>query len=190
MTRLIAGLAGTNTLKFAAVISGLGELIARGYSEADLIVKGVPVQPDYDYLDVPPQPIGLKQTRQGALCRALAVLEAEPVVEYGIGIENGILLFDEETPDEGGVDFAVVCIIRRGLVKPTFATSGGIPIEGKYVRLTLGTDQQKTCGEFIAEKTGFNHANWHVDYSGRAIGREELIAHAVLLGFAAHFAGH
>jgi len=186
MTRLIAGVAGANILKFAAVVSGLGELIARGYNKADLIVKSVSVP---DCPEVPPQPIGLKQTRRGALFRAIAVLDADELVEYGVGIENGILLFDEETPDEGGVDVPVVCIVRRGLVKPTFAAGEGMPVEGKYVRLTLGTDQQKTCGKFIAEETGFNHANWHVDYSGWATGREEFIAHAVMLGFAVHFAG-
>ncbi len=187
MTRLIAGVAGTSTLKFNGVANGLEELIARGCNKADLIVKSVTVP---DCPDVPSQPIGLKQTRRGALCRAIAVLGADELVEYGVGIENGILLFDEETPDEGGVDVPVVCIVRRGLDQPTFATGEGMPVEGKYVRLSLGTDQQKTCGKFIAEETGFNHTNWHVDYTGRATGREELIAHAVMLGFAAHFAGH
>lgn len=188
MTRPIAGVAGTNALKLTATRRGLDELRKRVLDgRADLDVKGVPVP---DCPDVPPQPIGLKQTRQGALYRALAVLEADPTVEYGIGIENGILLFDEKDPVEGGVDPAVVCIVRRGSAQETFATGEGVPVEGKYILLSLGTGQQKTCGKFIAEETGYNHANWHKDYSGGATDREELIAHPVMLAFAAHFAGH
>lgn len=185
--RPVAGLAGTNALKLAATRRGLAELERRGFPRSDMEVKVVVVP---DCPDVPPQPIGLKQTRQGALYRAVAVLAADPTVEYGIGIENGILLFDEQDPGEGGVDTAVVCIVPRGTAQKTFATGEGIPVEGRYILMSLGTGQQKTCGKFILEETGFNHANWHVDYSGGATGREELTAHPVLLAFAAHFAGH
>ncbi|MEM3506886.1 MAG: inosine/xanthosine triphosphatase [Candidatus Bathyarchaeia archaeon] len=51
-----------------------------------LRVKGVKVE-----LNLPKQPIGLKQTIEGAIKRAKFALDFEKNVDYGIGIEAGLI---------------------------------------------------------------------------------------------------
>lgn len=198
MTRLIAGVADKNATKLAAVSAGLTELRIRGVQQADIHFKSVKSAGPAD--NVPPQPIGMKQTRWGALTRASAVLENDQDVTFGVGIENGILLFNDDCPMLGGLDVPIVCVVRRivdgsshGNVLPmyrsTFASGIGVPVEGKYVVLSLGARQQKTAGEFIAEDTGFEHDNWHLGYTDRALSRCDQIAPGVMAAFAVHFAG-
>jgi len=185
LPREIAAVAGTNKLKVASTIAGLALLVQRGQNFADIDIVSDEIA-DCDY--VPPQPFGLKQTRAGALYRAEAILAKVPAATYGVGIENGIILFDDHEPEEGGLDIPVVAVVRRG-VRATYASGSGFQVEGRYVMGSKRTNQKTTCGKLIAAETGFNHANWHLDYAGKVTDRGETLVQAVFTAFALHFAG-
>jgi non-canonical (house-cleaning) NTP pyrophosphatase len=185
MNKIVA-VAGTNAMKVAGTRKGLEALLFAGILDAALGVRGV-VVPDCPF--VPPQPFGFRQTRRGALYRAQQSLLADPEATFGYGLENGILLLDEEHPHLGGVDVPVGCIVSRdGCV--TYGTGPGVHVEGEYIVASLATAQQTTCGKLIAPKTGFDHANWHKDYMGGAGNREETLITTTYVTFAVHFARH
>lgn len=185
MTKRIAAVAGTNDLKIGASREALVGLTEEGYDQADYTVRGTVVG---DCPDVPPQPFGLEQTKKGAKYRALAALDADPEAECGIGIENGIISLGDAA--EGGLDVPVVALVFRSSPgKVTYASGPGIPVEARHIQASLATGQQKTCGKFIAEETGFNHADWHKDYTGGIGDRRMLVLIAVALAFSLRFTG-
>jgi len=184
--RLIVAVAGTNAMKLAGTQKGLESLFLAGVSRANLVVRGTKV-PDCPF--VPPQPFGFKQTRQGALYRAEQSLIADPEAALGYGLENGIMFLDEEESGLGGVDIPVGCIVSRD-GRITYGSGPGFPVEGRYVLASLASKQQIICGKLIAAETGFDHANWHRDYAGKATDREEALCATTYVAFACHFTGH
>jgi non-canonical (house-cleaning) NTP pyrophosphatase len=185
----VVAVGGTNELKVNSTGTGLARLLAEDPRNASVTVKS-DVIPDCDH--VPPQPFGLKQGRAGALYRAQAILDKVTGSTFGVGIENCVILFDDADPAQGGLDTPIVCVVRRGaqVRKATFASGPGFPVEGRYVEASLAAGQKTTCGKLIAAETGFDHANWHFDYAGRATDRGETLAQAVFTAFAVYLAGH
>lgn len=189
MPAWVVAVGGTNEMKVSSTATGLTRLLAADPRSANVSVKS-DVIPDCDY--VPPQPFGLKQGRAGALYRAESILAKVTGSTFGVGIENCIILFDESSPEDGGLDVPIVSVVRRGaqVRKATFASGPGFPVEGKYVLASLASGQKVTCGKLISAETGFDHANWHFDYSGRATDRGETLSQAVFTAFALYLAGH
>lgn len=179
MRDMIAAVAGTNAMKVDGTRDGLRALAAEGWW-MPRIVRGVKVP---DNPRVPPQPIGMIQTREGAMTRACAALDADLEAMYGVGIENGIILLGDGHGD--GIDLPVLAIAHRlRLGHVTYATGMGIHVEGRFIRASEETGWQKTCGQLIAEETGYKHDDWHEGYTGRLTNRQEIIAATVYLGFA------
>ncbi len=188
MPAWIVAVGGTSQLKVDGTAAGLQMLLAKDPRNASVTVKS-DVIPDCDF--VPPQPFGLKQGKTGALWRAEAILAKVTGSTFGVGIENCIVLFDEEDPSLGGLDIPIVCVVRRGAAgRRTFASGPGFPVEGKYVVASLAGGQKTTCGKLISAEMGFDHANWHFDYAGRATDRGETLSQAVFTAFAVYLAGH
>lgn len=181
----ILAVASNNQMKIDAATDAILGLSQHGYREACYIdVRGTTVG---DCPDCPPQPIGLPQTRTGALFRAKAALATDQDATYGLGIENGILCITDDD-DFTGLDVPVVALIcRKTPDKVIYASGAGVQVEGHFVRASLATNQQKTCGKFIAEVQGFDHDNWHKGYAG--VDRKTLISGAIFLAFTFHFKG-
>ncbi len=179
MRDTIVAVAGTNQMKIEGTRSGLSALEAEGWQVPNIVRSAV--GPNNRL--VPPQPIGMVQTRSGALFRACTALDADPEAAYGVGIENGIILLDDGHGD--GIDLPVLAIAHRlRLGHVTYATGMGIHVEGRFIRASEGTGWQKTCGQFIAEETGFEHDDWHEGYTKGLANRQAIIAATVYLGFA------
>lgn len=184
--RKIVAVAGTNAMKINGTREGLQALVWKGWTRASAAVRGVAVP---DNPSVRAQPFGMMETRAGARFRALAALDADAEADYGVGIENGVTWLGGA--DEGGIDFPVIAVASRqdpGHV--TYATGMGIQVERRFLEASVATDCKKTCGQFIAEETGFEHADWHRGYTGQATCRQEIIAAAVFLAFATLLNGH
>jgi inosine/xanthosine triphosphatase len=96
-----------NPVKVGAVKAVMSRVAAQKLwpVPANIIVNGLEVDSG-----VSDQPVGDEETRRGALGRARAVLRLLPHVEYGVGIEGGILKL------EGEIFTCAWCVIvdRRG----------------------------------------------------------------------------
>lgn len=133
---------------------------------------------------VPPQPIGLDQTRLGAWLRAEAALRAAPEAQYAIGIESGIVNLGSVV--EPFIDFAVVALMTRlpDGNATVYTTSVGVPVPVKLVRQSIDTQQQVEAGKFYAEEHGCDPTDMTSHLSRGVLSRADLIEQAVFAALA------
>lgn len=132
---------------------------------------------------VPPQPIGLDQTRLGAWLRAEAALRAVPEAQHAIGIESGIVDISETLFRY--VDLSVVALVTRpGTAPVVYTTSPGVPVPVKFVLQSIDTQQQVEAGKFYAEEHGCDPTDMTSDLSRGVLSRADLIEQAVFAALA------
>jgi inosine/xanthosine triphosphatase len=90
--------------------------VLRSFFGRKLRVKGVKVD-----LNLPKQPIGLEETIKGAIKRAKFALDFEKNVDYGIGIEAGLIKVPYTT--SGYMDQQITAILDRNLYLTIGASS-------------------------------------------------------------------
>lgn len=163
--RIVLG--STSPAKLRAVQEALASLYGRAVA-----VEGVPAPSG-----VPDQPWGEEQTRQGALNRATAALEAAPGAGLALGIEAGV----SEEPGWPLWTFAwVVALARDGRRGAARSATFGVP-----EALAAGVREGNELGEALDAAYGLTRAK---DGPGAVgvltrglIDRPELYRTAVLL---------
>lgn len=208
-TVTVVAVGGTNSLKVGGTAAAFERLPE---ASTDYLVRGTKGNSI-----VNEQPIGIDETRRGAEHRATLALAVDTDAVYGIGIENGLIpeggsLFDKALfellmrarwfPAQFGwgkrwlrrwlerfsfYDLAYVCVASHG--RRTYATSAGVPCPLWAAIESIITRQQRTAGNFIGEKMGWNAADWHKELAGGLSGRGSLLYEAVFLAVALHLTG-
>jgi inosine/xanthosine triphosphatase len=106
-THLLMVVGSRNPVKVGAVQAVMQRVAAQGLMPG---VTAATVQGLEVASGVSDQPVGDEETRQGALSRANAALQAAPGADFGVGLEGGILKL------EGDIFTCAWCVIadRRG----------------------------------------------------------------------------
>lgn len=96
---------------------------------------------------IPPQPVGLFQTRRGAENRARHALELVPSASFGLGIEGGLIGLAEGMIEDICAD--VVALICRVTGELHYAVSVGIQFPPGCVRAAQASGQEMTAGDCL-----------------------------------------
>ena len=122
------------------------------------------------------QPVGFKETYDGALARAEGARQAHPG-RIAVGIESGIFFVNDDIV----LDIAIVVIISKNGHK-IVSTSTGIQFPKKYVDEARVRGFDKTCvGNVIAEKMGGDHTDPHKILTGGEVTRSATLSEALLV---------
>lgn len=119
---------------------------------------------------VPPQPLGLEQTKKGAYGRMQSLIKDEDSDNdstFVVSIENG---FDPDTL----TDFAYIVINHNGIIHEGVSSGVVVPQE---VYDEFLVEKYDTIGDVYA-KRGFSKDNWHVEVGG--VSRHWLIQQAII----------
>lgn len=175
MKPIIFALGSTSPHKIAACKAAFESLDNWSGGDPELQLRPVAVASG-----VPPQPIGLEQTRRGALQRAEAALQEVPEARYAIGIESGIVRMGGYHSID--LDLAVVAVVTRSPENTpvVYTTSVGVPVPSKYVNASLAAQQQTEAGKFYAEEHGCDPTDFTSEVTRGVLSRVELTMQAVL----------
>ena len=122
---------------------------------------------------VPEQPYGREQTVVGATNRAKEVFSAGKGPFYAVGIENGLVPFNDR--DE---DIAYVLVIAPS-GRRVLRRSIGIPVPPELVRAALDSKQSRTAGALEAERSGCSPADPHRVWSDGTTDRETILVNVL-----------
>ncbi len=205
----IVAVGGTNSLKVGGTSAAFKRLPE---ATTDYVVRGTKAGSI-----VNEQPIGMVETKRGAAYRAEAAFVADKDAAVGVGVENGLipeggsvldrllftlLLASRWFPARFGwgrawlrkwlgrfsfYDLAFVCIVDR--TSRTFSMSAAVPCPQWAAIESIMTRQQRTAGSILAEKTGWDGANWHKTLTGGLSDRGSILYEAIFLAVALHLTG-
>lgn len=141
--------------------------------------QGRIILPHYARSGIDAQPFGAGIAGLGAKRRAVEILNANPELDYAVGIENFLELVLQHW-----LDIPMVAIAKRSETGPVIvgvASGVGYPIPQKFVleAMAAGFDLY-TAGEFLAAKQRTEDKTDPVaGLTGRLLLRRQLIADAV-----------
>jgi inosine/xanthosine triphosphatase len=149
---------------------------AFGHFYGDVRVVGVSIS------NLPPQPITLSSTVNGALTRARTALGKFTEAEFGVGIEAGLM----EIPDMSmylNVQFAVII---DGAGKITIGSSPGFQLPNELARMVLIERMEiDKAAELLYGIKDIGEKRGVIDLMTRgAISRKELIRNALIMAIA------
>ena len=129
---------------------------------------------------VPPQPIGLEATIEGAISRARGALNADPNAELGVGIEAGIISVPRTISGYMDQQFAAI-VDRSGRM----TLGGGPSFEYPQFLVKRVLDEQIEVNKVMAELTGesfLGHKEGAIGYFSKGVlDRTALTELAVLM---------
>lgn len=165
----------------------------------EIIVRGVNVDSN-----IPPQPIGIEQTKQGSLNRLSNMkkyLETNNIqYDYLFSFENGIMKKNKDyklSPFENEImknnkkydccDFCCFSLESFVNKKTTYSFSDKIDdecldlrkiviIPEKYYDICVQLNQQKTIGEVIQDETGIPKDSFHQFYNSNKLNRIDIMS--------------
>lgn len=162
----------------------LANIIDTSINEVD--VRGINVDSD-----VPSQPVGIEQTKQGSLNRLINMkkyLETNNIkYDYLFSYENGIMKND----DNLCCDFCCFsfqqfnsALIKYGFSNQLFNVvqySNIVLIPEKYYLMCLELNQEKTIGEIIQDETGIPKDFFHQFYNELNLTRVDIMSNCCCL---------
>lgn len=157
-------------------IDAIKEVLREMFSKKNFIVEGVKVASEINE-----QPIGNKETIQGALNRIKNVKLLIKNYDFIVGIENGV--FEENI--DGKIKYFDVgwVIIENKNGRQILTVSSGLEFDKKFVEKAKENHFNITAGELISQELGGERTDPQSTLTRNFVSRKDMLKQALKISF-------